>query len=121
MSLKCKNQSCRDNDNNNCINKIKDLSFDTRGQCEKYSSKYNCIACNEQISYINANCADLCDECEDLIKSGDIQILYKDDLIKYGLQGDKIGKEIVINKSDWKIIKVAENEEYDVLERIKFS
>lgn len=121
MSLKCKNQSCKDNDNNNCINKIGDLSFDNRGQCENYCSKYNCIVCNEQISYINVSYVDLCNECENLIKSGDIQIFYKDDLIEYGLQKAKIGKKIMIDKSDWEIIRAAENKEYKVLKRIRFN
>lgn len=117
-NIKCKNESCKDNYNSMCMHKIEELSFDARGQCERYNSKYNCIVCNENLSYTNAYLADLCDGCQELIKSGDIEVIYKEDFIKYKLQRAKVGKEVVINKIYWKVIKVDENKNYKVINRI---
>lgn len=117
-NIKCKSDSCKDNYNSICTHKIEDLSFDTRGQCEKYCSKNNCIVCDQKVGHINAYLADLCNECQELIESGDIQVIYKEYLSEYGLQRAKVGKELVINKNDWKVIKVDENKEYKVIKRI---
>ena len=124
MSIKCKNYYCNFNNEANCTNEIERLSFDVRGRCEAFYSKLNCIVCNEQICYSNSaktNISNLCDECNELIEYGDIKIFDKDDLIKHKLQSAKVGKVIVINKREWKVIKISENKSYKILERIKFS
>lgn len=123
VSIKCKNHYCNYNNDGNCTNEIEGLSFDVRGRCESFCSELNCIVCNEQINYRNStktNIANLCDKCNELMEDGDIKIFYKDDLIKYKLQRAKVGKVILFNKREWKVIKIAENKSYKILELIRF-